>query len=161
MISLFSPEYGCILIVCRTRGACGGRGEGRQGFRWVEFDELLSLSDVVSLHCPLLPETSGMINKDTLYKMKNTAFLVNTSRGPLIVEEDLAMALSNKTIAGAALDVMSVEPPKADNPLFSAKNCIITPHIAWATLEARSRLMDIAIENARAFIEGKAINVVI
>jgi len=132
----------------------------RKNFKWAELDELLSESDVVSLHCPLFPETKGIINAENLRKMKKTAFLINTARGQLIVEEDLADALNNGVIAGAALDVLAVEPPKADNPLLSAKNCLITPHISWATKEARARLMDIAVENIVMFLKGTPINVV-
>jgi glycerate dehydrogenase len=132
----------------------------RKNFKWVELPELLEQSDFVSLHCPLFNETRGLINKDTLKKMKNTAFLINTSRGPLIVDKDLADALNNGVIAGTGLDVLSVEPPKKDNPLFSAKNCLITPHISWATKEARFRLMDIAVENLAEFLKGNPINVV-
>jgi len=132
----------------------------RSNFKWAELDELLSESDVVSLHCPLFPDTKGIINAENLRKMKKTAFLINTSRGPLIVDEDLADALNNGVIAGAALDVLSVEPPKEDNPLLSAKNCIITPHISWATKEARSRLMDIAVDNLNMFLKGNPVNVV-
>lgn len=132
----------------------------RENFKWAELDDLLSESDVVSLHCPLFPETKGIINSETLMKMKKSAFLINTSRGPLVVDEDLAEALNNDVIAGAALDVLSVEPPKADNPLFRAKNCIITPHIAWATKEARTRLMQIAADNLGAFLKGEPVNVI-
>jgi glycerate dehydrogenase len=133
---------------------------GRAGFRWAEFDELMRESDVVSLHCPLFPETRCIINRDALKLMKKTAFLINTARGPLIDEQDLADALNRGAIAGAALDVLSEEPPRADNPLLSANNCLITPHISWATKEARARLMDIAADNLRAFIAGKPINTV-
>lgn len=132
----------------------------RKGFRWVELSQLLAESDIVSLHCPLFPETQGIINKENLSKMKQSAFVINTSRGPLIVDEDLAAALNDGVIAGAGLDVLSVEPPKADNPLLTAKNCIITPHISWATKEARARLMDIAVENLQKFLEGNPIHVV-
>jgi glycerate dehydrogenase len=132
----------------------------RKNFHWVELDELLTTSDVVSLHCPLFPETKGIINKESLKLMKSSSFLINTSRGPLIVEEDLAEALNKGVIAGAGIDVLSVEPPSKDNPLLKAKNCIITPHIAWATKEARSRLMEIAINNLQAFINGVPTNVV-
>lgn len=132
----------------------------RKNFRWAEFDELLAESDVVSLHCPLTPETEGIINAETLKKMKKSAFLINTSRGPLIAEEDLAYALNNDHIAGAGLDVLAVEPPGEDNPLFRAKNCIITPHIAWASKEARARLMQIAADNLGAFLRGEPVNVI-
>lgn len=130
------------------------------GFRWATRDELLRESDVVSLHSPLFPDTQGMINAATLSLMKPTAFLINTSRGPLVVDQDLADALNAGTLAGAALDVLSVEPPPAANPLLSARNCLVTPHIAWATREARSRLMDIAVENLKAFLAGHPENVV-
>ncbi|HBE77963.1 MAG TPA: glycerate dehydrogenase [Firmicutes bacterium] len=132
----------------------------RKNFKWVELDELLAASDFVSLHCPLFPETKGIINKESLQKMKKTAFIFNTSRGPLVVDVDLADALNNGMIAGAGLDVLSVEPPQADNPLFRAKNCLITPHISWATKEARARLMDIAVDNLKQFIAGTPVNVV-
>lgn len=128
--------------------------------KYVEFDELLTESDVISLHCPLFDSTKGIINKDSLAKMKSGAMLINTSRGPLVVEADLAEALNNGKIAGAALDVVSSEPIKVDNPLLTAKNCIITPHISWAPKESRQRLMDIAMDNLSHFINGKAINVV-
>ncbi|MBL8212515.1 MAG: D-2-hydroxyacid dehydrogenase [Bryobacterales bacterium] len=131
-----------------------------EGFRWAELDELLAVSDVVSLHCPLTADNKGMINTTRLRGMKKTAMLLNTSRGPLIVDQDLADALNAGVIAGAGLDVLSVEPPAADNPLFSAKNCLVTPHIAWATREARSRLMDVAVSNVAAFLAGKPENVV-
>lgn len=132
----------------------------RKNFKWVSLPELLAQSDVISIHCPLTPETQGLINKDNLAKMKPSAFLLNTSRGPVINDADLADALNNNVIAGAGIDVLSVEPPPADNPLFKAKNCIITPHIAWATKEARSRLMNIAVNNLSAFISGSPVNVV-
>ena len=133
----------------------------RKNFRWAQsLDELLQESDVVSIHCPLFEETRGLINMDRLKKMKKTAFLINTSRGPVVVEEDLAEALNKGIIAGAGLDVLSQEPPAKDNPLLTAKNCIITPHIAWATKEARQRLMKIATDNLKAYLEGKPINIV-
>jgi glycerate dehydrogenase len=122
--------------------------------------ELLSKSDIVTIHCPLTPETRGMININNLRLMKPSAFLINTSRGPVVVENDLARALNEGIIAGAGLDVLSAEPPSPDNPFFNARNCLITPHIAWATLEARRRLIDIAVENVNAFIKGSPINVV-
>ena len=132
----------------------------RKNFRWAEVNEVLELADVVSIHCPLVPETKGIINAERLKRMKSSAFLINTSRGPVVVEQDLADALNNGIIAGAGIDVLSIEPPAKDNPLFKAKNCIITPHIAWATKEARVRLMDIAVNNLASFINGKPINVV-
>jgi glycerate dehydrogenase len=129
-------------------------------FRWCDVDELLSAADVVSLHCPLLPQTRGVINAKALSRMKPSAFLINTSRGPLVVEQDLADALNNGRLAGAGVDVLSSEPPPLDNPLLHAKNCFVTPHIAWATKEARTRLIESAAANLRAFLEGHPINVV-
>jgi glycerate dehydrogenase len=129
-------------------------------FRWHEVDELLTQADVVSLHCPLLPQTRGIINSKSLALMKPSAFLINASRGPLVVEQDVADALNNGRIAGAAVDVLSSEPSSPDNPLLRAKNCIVTPHIAWATREARTRLLNTAIANVRAFLEGHPVNVV-
>jgi glycerate dehydrogenase len=112
------------------------------------------------LHCPLLPQTRGMINAASLAKMKEGAFLINTSRGPLIVEQDLADALNQDRLAGAAVDVLSSEPPSLQNPLLHAKNSIVTPHIAWATKEARTRLVDTVVANLRAFLDGHPVNVV-
>lgn len=132
----------------------------RKDFAWAELDELFASSDIISLHCPLFPETEGIINKENLAKMKSSALIVNTSRGPLINEQDLAAALDAGVIAGASLDVVSTEPIKEDNPLLKAKNCWITPHIAWATFEARARLMQIAIDNAASFLAGKTENLV-
>jgi glycerate dehydrogenase len=132
----------------------------RQNFKWAGLPELLEQSDVVSIHSPLTPETKGLINKQNLERMRPTAFFLNTSRGPLVVEQDLADALNNETIAGAGIDVLSVEPPPQDNPLLKAKNCLITPHIAWASKEARARLMDITISNLTAFINNQPVNVV-
>ena len=127
----------------------------------VELNRLLETSDFVSINCPLTAENERFINKSTIAKMKSSAFLINTGRGPLIDEQDLADALNNGEIAGAGLDVLSTEPPKADNPLPKAKNCYITPHIAWATVEARKRLMKIAADNLKSFVEGNPQNVVI
>jgi glycerate dehydrogenase len=125
-----------------------------------EMETLFRESDVISLHCPLTPETKHLVNAERLTWMKATAFLLNTSRGPLIDEAALAQALNEGRIAGAGLDVLSIEPPVENNPLFTAKNCYITPHIAWATRAARSRLMDAAVDNVRAFVAGKPKNVV-
>ncbi|MXV16464.1 D-2-hydroxyacid dehydrogenase [Hufsiella ginkgonis] len=135
-------------------------GSSHPDFRWAEIPELLASADVVSIHCPLSPETKGLINRANLGLMKPAAFLLNTSRGPIVVDEDLAEALNSHQIAGAGIDVLSTEPPSADNPLFNAKNCIITPHIAWATKEARARLMDQSVKNLAAFLNGKPVNVV-
>lgn len=121
-------------------------------------DELLALSDVISLHCPLFESTEGIINKGNIAKMKDGVILINTSRGALIVEEDLAEALNSGKIRAAGLDVVSSEPISGDNVLLKAKNCIITPHIAWAPLESRRRLMNIAVENLKSFIDGSVVN---
>ena len=126
----------------------------------VTLQELLKTSDVVSIHCPLTPETQGLINAENLRQMKKSAFLLNTSRGPIVVDQDLTDALNEGRLGGAGIDVLSVEPPPKDNPLFKARNCIITPHIAWATKEARTRLMTMAAENLAAFAQGSPINVV-
>jgi glycerate dehydrogenase len=130
----------------------------RSNFKWTDIPELLSNSDVVTIHAPLTPGTEGLINMNNLKRMKRSAFLINTSRGPVVVDNDLADALNSGIIAGAGLDVLSVEPPPYDNPLFRAKNCLITPHIAWATKESRQRLMDIAVKNLEAFLNGETIN---
>ncbi len=128
--------------------------------KYATLDELLRKSDIVSLHCPLLESTNGIINKGTIAKMKDGVMIINTSRGPLVVEEDLREALESGKVAGAAVDVVSSEPISAENPLLKAKNCIITPHIAWAPKESRTRLMNTTIENLEAFINGSPINVV-
>jgi len=129
-------------------------------FRWMEIDELLAEADVVSLHAPLVPETRGMIDARAIARMKPSAFLINTSRGPLVVDRDLADALNAGRLAGAALDVISEEPPAADNPLLTARNCLVTPHIAWATRAARARLMEEAVRNLAAFVAGESRNVI-
>lgn len=124
----------------------------------VSLDELFSSSDIVSLHCPLTPETRGLVNAERIAQMKSTAILINTSRGPVVDERALADALNAGRLYAAGVDVLSSEPPQADNPLLTAKNCYITPHIAWATKEARERLMAITTENVRAFLDGHPIN---
>ena len=131
---------------------------GRELAEYVPLERLLEASDVVSLHCPLLPETEGIMNRDTISRMKDGAMLINTSRGPLVAEQDLADALASGKLAGAALDVVSTEPIHGDNPLLKAPNCIITPHIAWAPRESRKRLMDIAAENLRQWMNGTPVN---
>lgn len=131
-----------------------------QGFRWAPLEELLRESDVVSLHSPLFPETQGMIHAGTLALMKPSAFLINTSRGPLVVDQDLADALNAGRLAGAGVDVLGMEPPAETNPLLAARNCLVTPHIAWATREARSRLMDLAVGNISGWIGGNPRNVI-
>ncbi|MGL6220569.1 MAG: D-2-hydroxyacid dehydrogenase [Lacrimispora sphenoides] len=133
---------------------------GRAIADYVKLDELLASSDVIFLHCPLFPETEGIINKDTIAKMKDGVILINNSRGPLIVEQDLVEALNTGKVYAAGLDVVSSEPIRGDNPLLNAKNCLITPHISWAPKESRERLMNIATENLRAFLEKTPVNVV-
>ena len=125
-----------------------------------DLETLFTQSDVISLHCPLTEENAGFVNAARLAMMKPSAFLINTSRGPLVNEQDLAEALNADRIGGAGLDVLTIEPPLAENPLLSAKNCYITPHIAWATHAARSRLMHIAVENLLAYLKGQPVNVV-
>lgn len=127
---------------------------------YVDLDTLLKESDVISLHCPLFPDTEGIINKDTIAKMKDGVMIINDSRGPLIVEKDLREALDSGKVAGAAVDVVSTEPIEMDNPLIGAKNVIITPHIAWAPKESRQRLMNIAVDNLKCYVENKPQNVV-
>ncbi|RVU55086.1 D-2-hydroxyacid dehydrogenase [Anaerosphaera multitolerans] len=134
--------------------------EGRKIADYVLFDELLKNSDVVVLHCPLFPETEGIINKENIEKMKDGVIIINNSRGPLIVEEDLADALNSGKVYAAGLDVVSKEPISDDNPLLRAKNCIITPHISWAARETRQRLLNIAIENLKCFLVEEPINIV-
>lgn len=128
--------------------------------RYADLDEVLGSSDVIALHCPLFADTEGIINKNTIAKMKDGVIILNNSRGPLIVEQDLADALASGKVYAAGLDVVSSEPIKGDNPLLNAPNCIITPHISWAPKESRKRLMDIAVDNVKAFLNGTLQNVV-
>src|SRR5262249_27509116 len=129
-------------------------------FAWADLEEVFRRADVVSLHCPLTPETTGLVNRARLSTMKPSAFLLNTSRGGLVVEADLAAALNDGLLAGAAVDVVSEEPIRPDNPLPAARNCLVTPHIAWATREARQRLLDATIANIARFLHGPPVNVV-
>lgn len=131
-----------------------------EGCRMTKLEDVFRLADVISLHCPLTPQTETIVNEQNLALMKKNAFLINTSRGPLIDEQALADALNNSQIAGAGLDVLSAEPPDEQNPLLNAKNCHITPHIAWATRSARERLLNESVENVAAFLAGKPRNVV-
>ena len=133
---------------------------GAQIAAYVSRDEIYARSDVIALHCPLFPATEGMINRESIAKMKDGVIIINNSRGPLVVEQDLADALNSGKVFAAGLDVVSSEPIKGNNPLLKAKNCIITPHISWAPRESRRRLMDIAVNNLRMFIEGNPENVV-
>lgn len=149
--------FGMKILAARRGPSATDKNDGVQ---CVELDGLLHESDVVTLHCPLTPQTTGLVNAQFLAKMKPTAFLINTARGGLVDEAALADALNHGRIAGAGLDVLSVEPPPPDNPLLSAKNWIITPHIAWATRAARIRLLRVSADNIRAWMDGKAQNVV-
>ena len=133
---------------------------GLEDVEFITLEGLFNKSDFISLHCPLNAETTGMINKDSIEMMKDGVRIINTSRGPLIVEVDLVQALESGKVAGAALDVVSAEPIKKDNPLLKAPNCIITPHISWAPIEARRRLMELTADNIRHFVQGNPINVV-
>ena len=128
--------------------------------RYVSLEQLLSVSDVISLHCPLLPETKGVINENTIRQMKDGVLIINTSRGDLVVEKDLAEALKSGKVAGAAADVVSTEPIQGNNPLLKAPNMIITPHMAWGAKESRGRLMNQAVENLKAFLSGNPVNAV-
>ena len=132
----------------------------QEGFEYVTREQLFRESDVIALHCPLFPSTRGLINKDTIAQMKDGVLIINNSRGQLVVEEDLREALDSGKVGGAAVDVVSTEPIKGDNPLLGAKNCIITPHMSWGAKEARERIMNITADNIAAFIDGKPQNVV-
>lgn len=133
---------------------------GKKVAEYVELDELLARSDVIFLHCPLFPETEGIINAENISKMKDGVILINNSRGQLVVEQDLADALNSGKVYAAGLDVVSTEPIKEDNPLINAKNCMITPHISWAAKESRQRIMDITANNIEQFLKGEPVNVV-
>lgn len=147
--------FGMNVLAHRRREA-----EPVPGVRMVGVETIFRESDALTLHCPLTPETREIVNAERLRWMKRTALLINTARGPLVNEADLAQALEQGEIAGAALDVLSIEPPRPDNPLLHAPRCLITPHQAWATTEARARLIDVAAENVRAWLAGQPVNVV-
>jgi len=154
-VARIALAFGMKVLITRRSPPAKGDGDG---VRFVGLDELLRESDVISLHCPLTPENKGFVNTQFLSKMRPSAFLINTARGELVNEAALADALNNGRIAGAGLDVLSAEPPPSDNPLLTAKNCVITPHIAWATKAARTRLLQISAENVRAWLNGRPQN---
>ena len=133
---------------------------GKEIAEYVDLDTLLAKSDVITLHCNLTPENTAFINKASIAKMKDGVIILNNSRGPLIVEQDLAEALNSGKVAAAGVDVVSTEPIKGDNPLLKAKNCLITPHMSWAPKESRQRIMDMSVENVKAYLAGKPVNVV-
>jgi len=158
-VAAVAQAFGMKVLACR-RPSNTSEEVISPTLRMTSLDELLRESDVVTLHCPLTEETQGFVNNAAIAKMKPGAFLINTSRGPVLNERDVADALRDGRLAGAGVDVLSTEPPSADNPLLGAPNCVIAPHIAWATKEARMRLVGIAAENVRAFLAGKPQNVV-
>ncbi|MGO8720591.1 MAG: D-2-hydroxyacid dehydrogenase [Acidobacteriaceae bacterium] len=155
-VALIAQAFGMRGIVTATRRTA----DLPPGIHWGSLDEVFATADVVSLHCPLQSSTRGLVNSARIAQMKSGAVLINTSRGGLIVEKDLAEALNSGKLAGAGLDVLTIEPPTASNPLIGARNCVITPHIAWATRESRSRLLDTAISNLRMWLDGHMQNVV-
>ncbi len=132
--------------------------EDKMGCEFVSVEELFKNSDFLSFNCPLTPETTGIVNMENLKLMKNSSYIINTSRGPVVNEYDLAQALNNGIISGAAMDVLSTEPPKKDNPLVGCKNCVITPHYAWASVAARTRLMNTAASNLKGYLDGNIVN---
>lgn len=154
-VARIGAAFGMKVIACRRQ-----RSEPPPGVEFVALEEVFRRADVVSLHCPLTPDTAGLINAQRLALMKRSAFVINTGRGGLVVEQDLADALNTGRIAGAAADVLSQEPPPPANPLLTARNCVITPHFAWASLAARRRLLEAVIGNLAAFVRGAPRNVV-
>ena len=151
-----AAAFGMEVLACDAHASAGSDGVARM----VSLEELLAASDVISLHCPLLESNRGMINREAIARMKDGVLLINTSRGPLIDEQALADTLHTGKVAGAGLDVLTVEPARPDNPLMKEPNCLITPHIAWAPKESRQRLMDIAVDNLKAWLAGSPQNVV-
>ena len=133
---------------------------GREIGEYVDLETLFRESDVITLHCNLTPENTGMINRDSIAKMKDGVLLINNARGQLIVEQDVADALNSGKLGGCAVDVVYTEPIRPDNPLLKARNCIITPHISWAPKESRQRIMDCTVDNIRAFLDQKPIHIV-
>lgn len=154
-VARIATAFGMTVCVTSSKPA-----EELHGVVKMDIDSLFRECDVISLHCPLTPETAGFVNANRLQTMKRSAILINTGRGPLVDEQALADALRNGEIAGACLDVLCQEPPEENNPLIGAPNLIVTPHISWASLEARTRLMQIAVNNLRAFLDGSPINIV-
>lgn len=155
-VSQIATTFG-MNVLCYTPS---GKKEGFPNVEFTDINTVISSSDFISVHCPLTPDTAGLINREFIGKMKKGSYIINTARGPVANEKDVAEALSNGTLAGYGTDVLSTEPPKADNPLLSAPNCLITPHIAWAAYETRLRLMGILEENIKAYLNGAPINVV-
>jgi glycerate dehydrogenase len=155
-VAKLAQAFGMKVLVATRSKSSGFDGD----IEFVDLERLFPESDIVSLHCPLTEKTSNLVDARRLKTMKKTSLLINTGRGPLVNQADLAAALTNGTIAGAGIDVLSKEPPPADNPLLKAPNCLITPHIAWATRAARERLLKVAVENLGCFLKEKPINVV-
>lgn len=155
-VAVIAQAFGMKVVASTSKGA----DELPSGIEKLTMDELLKESDVLSLHCPLTSDTHHLINRQTLWKMKPSAILINTGRGPLVNDWDVADALKDHRLRAFCADVLTEEPPRADNPLLACEQAFITPHIAWATREARTRLIDVAVNNVRAFVEGKPINVV-
>lgn len=155
-VALIAEAFGMRVIAYNPRP----KDKGELNVSFVTIDELLRQSDIVTCHCPLTPETEGLINKENISKMKKSAIFINTSRGPVVDEQALADALNNNELQAAGLDVLKIEPARRDNPLFTAKNCYITPHIAWAAKETRARLLKILEDNIVAYLDGKPQNVV-
>lgn len=155
-VACIARDFGMDVFACTSKNSA----DLPDGIQKVTFNGLLGISDILTLHCPLTPQTKEMINKDTLSQMKRGALLINTGRGALVNDKDVAQALCEGQLGGYGADVMPQEPPKPDNPLLSAHNAYLTPHIAWATLEARKRLVSIASANVAAFVQGSPKNVV-
>lgn len=155
-VACIARDFGMDVFACTSKNSA----DLPDGIQKVTFNGLLGISDILTLHCPLTPQTKEMINKDTLSQMKRGALLINTGRGALVNDKDVAQALREGQLGGYGADVMTQEPPKPDNPLLSAPNAYLTPHIAWATLEARKRLVSIASANVAAFVQGSPKNVV-
>jgi glycerate dehydrogenase len=157
-VATIAHAFGMQVCVARSEKSEMSVSKRNTDVNEVSLEQLLMRADVVTLHCPLLPSTEGIMNRQRLSWMKQNAILINTARGGLLVDQDVADALNSERIYGAGLDVLTLEPPDASNPLLRARNCLITPHIAWATWEARSRLMDTAASNLRAYVQGSPQN---